>query len=527
MDEEVALKCNVCGEAAAQRCGACRNVAYCNREHQKKDWKTHKLLCKPPPFEVECNDELGRHLVATRDLQAGEVIVSEAPLVAGPKQVSAPLCLGCHAARPRARCSRCLWPLCSLSCTHPAAECAALSVACAPLEFGDDDEPHYAYEAITVLRCVLLQKMNPRRWRLLSSMEAHENKRKGTEIYKENQIRVVGFLRNFVGLGGWDEKIWDTSEKTLHRLTGILDVNALEIRLTEATELQALYATASLLEHSCVPNVRLVFDDSLRLSVSASVAIPKGAHIKTMYTHALWGTQARRQHLLDNKYFLCHCERCADPTELATMFSALRCVGGCEEAYLLPKEPLNAESDWTCNGGCGSTLTAAHASELVLRLADEVEHVLSRGDVPSLEVLLSRLERLTHPNHYHQFAVKHSLLQQLARNPSASSESEEVRKKAMCERLLAVTQTLDPGAARLAAYEGVLCVELHSVRLQLARRRDDAEHHRTETQAARDLLQRAVHILRFEPKHLPEGKLAIIAQTSLAELNSRLEQICK
>lgn len=45
-----------------------------------------------------------------------------------------------------------------------------------------------------------------------------------------------------------------------------------------------------------------------------------------MYTHMLWTTQARKEHLLNTKYFSCQCPRCADPTELGTHISALRCL---------------------------------------------------------------------------------------------------------------------------------------------------------------------------------------------------------
>ena len=34
-----------------------------------------------------------------------------------------------------------------------------------------------------------------------------------------------------------------------------------------------------------------------------------------MYTHSLWGSAGRRDHLNTNKKFWCQCERCADPTE--------------------------------------------------------------------------------------------------------------------------------------------------------------------------------------------------------------------
>lgn len=40
--------------------------------------------------------ELGRYMVASRDLKAGDVILREDPIVVGPKQVTEPVCLGCY-----------------------------------------------------------------------------------------------------------------------------------------------------------------------------------------------------------------------------------------------------------------------------------------------------------------------------------------------------------------------------------------------------------------------------------------------
>lgn len=40
-------KCAVCGVAASQKCGGCRNVVYCGKEHQIVHWKKgHKAECK-------------------------------------------------------------------------------------------------------------------------------------------------------------------------------------------------------------------------------------------------------------------------------------------------------------------------------------------------------------------------------------------------------------------------------------------------------------------------------------------------
>jgi hypothetical protein len=79
--------------------------------------------------QVAENEALGRHVIATRDLKVGEVILKEKPLVAGPSQVTPPICLGCYmllteqSARP---CCECGWPVCSETCARaPAhrAEC--------------------------------------------------------------------------------------------------------------------------------------------------------------------------------------------------------------------------------------------------------------------------------------------------------------------------------------------------------------------------------------------------------------------
>ena len=38
--------CDGCGKLATQRCSRCKNVWYCSRECQLKQWKGHKALCE-------------------------------------------------------------------------------------------------------------------------------------------------------------------------------------------------------------------------------------------------------------------------------------------------------------------------------------------------------------------------------------------------------------------------------------------------------------------------------------------------
>lgn len=77
------------------------------------------------------NDELGRHLVATRSIPEGTIILTERPLVVGPAQVTPPVCLGCYKllqANSKKDCSKCGWPICSKVCEKSDAHVAECEV---------------------------------------------------------------------------------------------------------------------------------------------------------------------------------------------------------------------------------------------------------------------------------------------------------------------------------------------------------------------------------------------------------------
>ncbi|KAN0127296.1 hypothetical protein V8E53_014900 [Lactarius tabidus] len=38
--------CLVCGTPAANWCAGCKSATYCNKEHQKQDWRSHKEYCQ-------------------------------------------------------------------------------------------------------------------------------------------------------------------------------------------------------------------------------------------------------------------------------------------------------------------------------------------------------------------------------------------------------------------------------------------------------------------------------------------------
>lgn len=63
----------------------CKSATYCSVEHQKRHWKEHKSDCQP--FKESESPEVGRYLEATRDIEAGSFILTEMPIVVGPKWI--------------------------------------------------------------------------------------------------------------------------------------------------------------------------------------------------------------------------------------------------------------------------------------------------------------------------------------------------------------------------------------------------------------------------------------------------------
>ncbi|XP_068618077.1 SET domain-containing protein SmydA-8 [Battus philenor] len=447
-------------------------------------------------FQVETSDELGRYLVAVRDLSPGELVLTEKPIVFAPKTMPDPEaqmpCVGCY--KPvftdvGERCAKCGWPVCSGNCPgltdprHHGVECEILSAR--PECVLDEMADYYRHDALLPLRCILLQKTEPEKWKCIMQMQSHmECRTPGSEAYDEaNEFIVEYLLENFIkklDKSVKDKYLPEVSKDLIHKICGIIDTNALEIRLPDGSELQALYANTCILEHSCIPNTKHTFNhstedksDLYRITVKVVVPVMKDQHITTMYSHALWGTQARRQHLKDTKYFSCKCPRCSDPSELGTFVSTMKCFGDgtnpCNGIHL-PEDPLDDETDWACSE-CPVKVNNSQINMLISQMGEEVDNVLMMGgSVTMLENLLCRLSMFLHPNHYHLYSLKHSLVQLYGRQPSYMSEEILDKKIKMCRDLIQITITLDPGNARLSLYSSVLQHELHSALILKAKK---------------------------------------------------------
>lgn len=176
----------------------CKNASYCSTDHQKKHWKEHKNTCKP--FKMSQSPEIGRYLEATRNMESDSFILTELPLVVGPKWVQDEMempvttCVGCFSNIPvisAARCKSCHWPACKPDCSGLEAE-KLHKIECGVLAFGrqpNSRDPDvfldfYRSDALLALKCLMLQAQKPKKWEKLLDLESHEKKRKGTQIYQ-------------------------------------------------------------------------------------------------------------------------------------------------------------------------------------------------------------------------------------------------------------------------------------------------------------------------------------------------------
>ena len=329
-------------------------------------------------------------------------------------------------------------------------------------------------------------------------------------------------LRNYFMLVEFPPNDIDSNERSIHNMTGIIDVNSVDILLAE-TEICGVYPTYSMLEHSCTPNTKYRVSESRQLIVKAAVNIRQGEHLSTIYTHMLWGTAARRDHLKTTKYFMCTCRRCADPTELGTNFSALRCQK-CPLGFLMSAAPLDQLADWICTA-CNTTITADEANDITLNLGEEVEKVMASSRIEKIEELIERSSStIVHPNHFHLFVLRHSLLQMLGRETSGLNEESVKKKEKLCQEFLKTCTAFDPGMCKLSSYAGIALYEYHLAVLARARQgpteqQVDKLALKKDLDTAKALLQQCIKVLLEEPKEQPEGQLREVAAQNLEELS--------
>ncbi|RXG60318.1 Protein msta, isoform A [Armadillidium vulgare] len=426
--------CVLCDKQAEQRCGNCFVARYCSREHQKEHWKVHKTCCFP--CRIEHDKILGRHLIASRDIKAGETIISEAPVVVGPQNIyKKPMCLGCNSDSIKFKCNSCGFLLCSSDCpgsVNHQRECQLIQQGGKKANIKVVDKVNPIYQCITPLRCLWMKEKAKQKWEILMAMEDHLTERKKCERYHEVKNFIVNIILNYFNLKSFDEE-------EIQKICGILETNGFEV---PEQNLVALYGFGYLLEHSCVPNTTRTLNSSLHLVVRAAVDIKAGHHISTSYINPFWGERIRKVHLLKFKYFECSCLRCLDPTDLNTHLSSVKCIS-CGKGLMTP--PRDIMSNWNCEE-CGSSFEASEIEELLVTIYEKKEKLPQTA--ASFEKFLKETKRILSENHQHRTEVKLKLMQMYGKSYEKPldkiSEEEILRKRNLGNEILQIASLFSP-----------------------------------------------------------------------------------
>uniref|UniRef100_A0A182PLA8 SET domain-containing protein n=1 Tax=Anopheles epiroticus TaxID=199890 RepID=A0A182PLA8_9DIPT len=481
-------------------------------------------------YLVKHSEQMGRYLVAARDLTAGEVIIETPPFVVGPCAETEPVCLGCHSAfEPGCavyRCEICSWRVCSPNCaglapagTHRQLECIPLRDHAVHKHFqaSNATQVKLMYEAILTLRCMLLKSVDPPQYeRLLGMDPLNDVRQQIPKLWNRNGKEIVQRIRTEWGFQEY-------SELELHTVCGIIEVNAFEVG-QHPTKARALFPEAYLLMHDCTPNTG--HTDALRshrLTVRVLRDVRAGEPLTLTYAHILQGTLKRRQHLQEEKFFACNCRRCSDPTELGTNCSALRCTK-CRRGHILPTDPLNQEAEWRCQQ-CAARMSCEAVILLLEKLSQQLESI-GGNDVHGLETFLRTQGTVLHDNHYLQLSVKHSLCELYGKIegfliPQLSAEQLK-RKETLCRDLLEVVDQLEPGLSRL---RGTLMYEMHvPLLIEAGQLFQGGVIQRTELRRrlkeVQRLLKESEKILALEPEGSPEYGIAEAARDALKNMGS-------
>ncbi|KAF2369131.1 Zinc finger MYND-type [Trinorchestia longiramus] len=518
--KEESGSCAVCAKNASTKCTGCRKVFYCSRDCQRNDWSAHKDACRP--YRVGKIEGFGRVLVATRTINAEEEVLRERPFVVGPRPSSELLCLGCfRRVNGGYRCVRCSWPLCGERCSsnvHHAAECHVSKTASlkGPEELNSKGFNGQHSELITALRCLVAAAKEKTRWRtLLERFGArHSLVRHGSLQHLYHQQNIIEPLKSIFRID-LQPSLSAMSEANMHTVLNVLQVHSVPCR-SEYGEVMGLYPMASLLGHSCVPNTRARIQGE-HLVVTATETINAEAPITAMFSDILWGTKARRDHLLQTRFFSCSCRRCSDPTELGSYFSSLRCPKCPQQEPVLPTQPLVSAASWACSA-CGYQVSSEELLETNLRLGSDASLQLVNPSIEGLESLLEKWLSKVHTNHYHLHAVKHSLLQLYGRTQENEDHKDEAywkeiaKKEKLCQEFLKVCSLLDPSMAHSVPQFGLAFYELHKTVLQYAKynfslAKLGTTQLKKKMQLAKALLRRSMDILKHEAEDTPEGQL--------------------
>jgi len=382
----------------------------------------------PVLFRISDNEHDGRHLVALRDLEAGELIFSEQPVALGPGDVQG-VCICC--CNPTSLvCNKCWWPVCSrcVSTSMHKGECRILSSCTAGVD-GTLPQQH-----LLPLRALFLQK-NTRVWDQVAGLRDHGIQ--SVPLPTEQLLQDAGFrdFSNFVR----DECGLSVDETTLVTVY-VSTLSSAILSRDGDRSVAGLYLQGGLLTHSCIQNTRIIIKGkSTKMYVYASVPIKKGEKMTYCRVPQVVSTGTiERRSLLARSFIDCHCKRCCDPSECGAHTSSIfcqRCEGVC-----VPMNPLDSQCCWQCVE-CDEKISGQFTSTLLLGIK-EGTRTFKGSRSERYRAFRDENRRILCSNHYLQTAERAKFFLQFS---SDASVEDTMQRVAAGRELLDLVDILDPG----------------------------------------------------------------------------------
>ena len=172
-------------------------------------------------WDISHDERVGRLLVATQDIQPGEIVLEDTCLIEAPDGF--PVCLGClGAVDGRYSCPSCAWPCCGATeCSQAPVhqlECAMYRENSLVPVMRSYSQPHTMYAMVAMVRMMILKREDPARYQVIEELMDHWEERAQDKRISDMVKYMAAFCRKKLCLD------WVRDEDAQHAF-GVLKTN--------------------------------------------------------------------------------------------------------------------------------------------------------------------------------------------------------------------------------------------------------------------------------------------------------------
>uniref|UniRef100_A0A0K2UG46 Protein msta, isoform Alike [Bombyx mori] n=1 Tax=Lepeophtheirus salmonis TaxID=72036 RepID=A0A0K2UG46_LEPSM len=490
-------------------------------------------------YRIKFDSKEGRYLVASKDIEPGEDILTEEALFWSPRYSTRPLCLVCYGYlynKESCYICECGWPLCSEECLE-SAKTSDHVLECSLYTSHSQLRPDVhafnflgvepSYDVVGPVR--LLSKKGSSKWYMTWKLMSHLEDWKKIPGWIEAHHSVMKELKAL---------FTETTDEEILTIFGIFYTNDFGVRVNAGVDgngnpvlcpkIRQLYTLTSLLSHDCEPNTFRVInskvDKKFRLEVKAKRRISKGEKITGTYVDVFAPTIVRKKVLKESKLFDCTCKRCSEAQDG---------VGGSDLVCPKCQNYVVCQKDLTyiCSG-CKEPYP--EGPKKLLKYYGDLEEILEDPEsctVQAYESFISTRKKELHPHNLIFIRLMYSLSGFYGRlsgyEMPVMTEKMLRRKWEIGEVVMKALETFDLG---ISSYKGMIDYELHMPMIMLTKMELDAGY--VEYDKAKDIFQKALTHLKASLSHLQyenpmsfEGQIYAGASLSLVPLDSFISQI--